>query len=107
MSASRDRGAQAERTGLAWERTAAALGTAAIVIGRITAERLGAVALVLAGAGALGCVLLLVRGRRRGARWGAALTGGHPGPSGDAVLVAAGVVMLLAGLEVARLLLGP
>jgi uncharacterized membrane protein YidH (DUF202 family) len=105
VSAPRDRGAQPERTGLAWERTAAAMGTAAVVVGRLAAERLGVAALFLAGAGLAGSVVLVLRGRRRGHRFTGALLGDGGAPGGVAVLGAAAVVALLAVLEVTGLLL--
>jgi putative membrane protein len=62
-----DRGAQQERTTLAWRRTGLALVVGALTVGRLTVDTLGPVVVVpvlLAAAGAAWVVRGALRGRR-------------------------------------------
>lgn len=93
-------GAQAERTSLAWTRTGLALLVAVLIAVRLSAGRLGAVAIILAGAGGVAAVLALTLARRRYHKAHAA--------ANDARLPAlvAGVTFLLAAMEVGYAITG-
>ncbi|MEV0678973.1 DUF202 domain-containing protein [Actinosynnema sp. NPDC050436] len=95
-----DRGAQNERTALAWQRTALAMIAGSAVLARLTVPRVGLAAVVGMGVtAALGIVVLVAarwryREGRRGRRTGAVL---------PAAVAAGTVVMVL--VELAALLL--
>ncbi|MGY1714800.1 DUF202 domain-containing protein [Geodermatophilus sp. SYSU D01106] len=105
-----DGGLQAERTALAWRRTALAMAVAAVGAGRLAAPVLGALALVLAGAGLLQAVAAGAGARRRHREVRASLLtrgdlSGVPGGGLPvAALAAAGV---LTGLLALAFVLGP
>ena len=58
-------GLQAERTALAWRRTALAMAVAAIGAGRLAAPAIGAVAIALTGMGLLLALMVALSARRR------------------------------------------
>lgn len=60
-----DAGLQAERTALAWQRTALALAVAALAAGRLLAPTLGLVAVVPAALGLVQAVVAGLAARRR------------------------------------------
>ncbi|MFW3169324.1 DUF202 domain-containing protein [Geodermatophilus sp. CPCC 206100] len=60
-----DSGLPAERTALAWRRTALAMAAAAVGAGRLAAPVLGSAALVVAAAGLLQAALVAGTARRR------------------------------------------
>ncbi|GAA4734041.1 hypothetical protein GCM10023328_12120 [Modestobacter marinus] len=60
-----DTGLQAERTALAWRRTALAMAVGAVGAGRLAVPVLGALALVAAVAGLAQAALVAVAARRR------------------------------------------
>ena len=60
-----DTGLQAERTALAWQRTALAMAVGAVGAGRLAAPVLGPISLVLAGAGLLQALAVAATARRR------------------------------------------
>jgi uncharacterized membrane protein YidH (DUF202 family) len=60
-----DLGLQAERTALAWQRTALAMAIGALVAGRLAVPVFGAGSLVVAVLGVVGAVVVLVVSRRR------------------------------------------
>jgi putative membrane protein len=97
MSNHRVPGLQAERTALAWQRTAAGLLLGAVVVGRLTAGPLGRTALVATGAVVVLAGWLVVAGARRRLRR-LRTTGG----SAPALLVTA--VVGLAGVELCALM---
>lgn len=90
--------AAVERTALAWQRTALALVVAAAVVGRLTLEELGPLALVGGGLAALAAAALLAVGSR------------PRGPvvrrGGLAPLVTTLVVATVGGLELVAVLRG-
>lgn len=94
------RGAQAERTSLAWTRTGLALLVAVLIAMRLSAERLGVLAVILASAGSIAAVgaLALAQRRYRNAR----------AVANDARLPAlvAAVTFVLAAMEIGYALTG-
>ena len=60
-----DTGLQAERTALAWQRTALAMAVGAVGAGRLAAPVLGAVSLVVAVVGLLQALAVAATARRR------------------------------------------
>ncbi len=95
----RDRGAQNERTSLAWQRTALAMIGGSAVLTRLTVDRLGPVALVgMAVTVSLGVVVLVASRLRyqEGRR-------GHPGGAGLPAAVAVGTAAMIL-VETAALL---
>jgi uncharacterized membrane protein YidH (DUF202 family) len=60
-----ERGAQPERTALAWQRTGLSLALAAVVLARLTWEQLGGWALVVLAASMGLCAWVLVESRLR------------------------------------------
>lgn len=96
-----ERGAQNERTSLAWTRTGLALLVAAILAARLGAERLGAAALLaggIAGATAI-TVLVITRARYRAAHL--ALHDDRELPDGVLPGAVAAIVVVLACVEIA------
>ncbi len=99
-------GAQAERTALAWRRTALGVAAGALVTGRLAAPAAGALAYVLVAAGAVVAVLLswTATRRYRAARRALASSPGQDGPGvGLPTALLAGLAALtglLAGLYV-------
>ena len=102
--------AQAERTALAWRRTALGVGTGAVVAARLVASAAGPAAYALVLAGGVAVVLLFDTARRRYASATRALSGGEragavPGPGAPAAVLAglaalvglAGFVYVVAG----------
>lgn len=89
MTSLDDVGASNERTALAWQRTALAMVAGAAILGRLTFERLGWLAIILLGVAVGLCVWVLAeshwryvqqlghrpRGRARGGRAALALSG--------------------------------
>ncbi len=91
-------GVQAERTDLAWQRTALALGTGSLVAGRLLAPVVGPASWALAVAGLLGAGTVWWLARRRTATWSRLLVDdGSPAPGG-AVLTATAAGVLALGL---------
>ncbi|MBW4717980.1 DUF202 domain-containing protein [Saccharothrix obliqua] len=94
-----ERGAQNERTALAWQRTALAMIAGSAVLARLTADRLGAYALVSLGVTtALGLVVLVAarwryRAGRRGRRGGAVLPAAVAGGTVLMILVEAAALL--------------
>ncbi len=96
-----DRGVQNERTSLAWSRTALSLAACSLLLARLAQLQDVAVALVIALAGVLSSVALLVTGEVRYRRSARRLPSARPivGPVPIALLTAGtlllGVVALL------------
>jgi putative membrane protein len=98
-------GAQAERTALAWRRTALGVGTGALVAARLTVPAVGTVAYVLGSVGGLLAAGLFWVARQRyraavRALEGRPPAGGAAGPPIAVVAVLATVTGLLALLHV-------
>ncbi|RKT55127.1 DUF202 domain-containing protein [Saccharothrix australiensis] len=95
-----DRGAQPERTALAWQRTALAMIAGSAVLTRLTVDRVGPLALVgLVVTVSLGLVVLVAaRWRYREGRRG------RPGGAGLPLAVAVGTVAMIVVESVALLL---
>lgn len=100
-----ERAYQNERTALAWQRTALSLMVAAVVLARLGYERLGPVAVALAGLGLVisGWVFWTSRAKYR-SRAGIRL--GRPAGGRSSAALAA-TVALLAAMELANLLGSP
>ncbi|MGI5243020.1 DUF202 domain-containing protein [Dactylosporangium sp. CA-139066] len=81
----RDPGLQAERTTLAWSRTALALAGASLLAARALAAVVGVAAAVPAVAGGLAALAVVVAARRRYRRWTAAGRTERPGVSNAAL----------------------
>lgn len=96
-----DRGAQNERTALAWTRTALALLVGVVLASRLAAESLGPAAVVFGLVVAPASLLVLVLARRRYRRSHEALHGARALPDGKLPGLVALVTLLLAALEIA------
>ncbi|MGY1743317.1 MULTISPECIES: DUF202 domain-containing protein [unclassified Blastococcus] len=104
-----DSGAQAERTALAWRRTALGVAAGAAVAARLLAPGSGPGSWALVAAGGLLAALLFRTARRRGEAAARSLAGeaaaGVPGPGRPAALLA-GLATLLGLLAAGYLVLG-
>lgn len=96
-----DRGAQNERTALAWTRTALALLVGVVLASRLAAESLGPAAVVFGLVVAPVAVAVLVLARRRYLRSHAALQAERLLPDGKLQGLVALVTLLLGVLEIA------
>ncbi|MGY1807107.1 DUF202 domain-containing protein [Blastococcus sp. SYSU D00669] len=105
-----DRGLQAERTALAWRRTALAMAVAAVGAGRLAAPVIGVLAVVLAAVGLVQAAFVGYRAERRYRSVHASLTtrgdlgGARAGGLPIAALALSGVAVGLLALAFA---LGP
>ncbi|TDC48651.1 DUF202 domain-containing protein [Jiangella ureilytica] len=96
-----DRGAQNERTALAWTRTALALLVGIVLASRLAAESLGPAAVVFGLVVAPAALLVLLLARRRYRRSHEALQTARALPDGKLPGLVALVTLLLAVLEIA------
>ncbi|GHS88968.1 hypothetical protein AGMMS50218_14090 [Actinomycetota bacterium] len=100
-------GVQAERTDLAWQRTALALGTGSLVAGRLLTPVVGPVGWALAVAGLLCAATLWWLARRRTAAWSRRLVDdASPAPGGAVLTATAAGVLVLALAALAAVLSG-
>jgi uncharacterized membrane protein YidH (DUF202 family) len=88
----RDPGLQAERTTLAWSRTALALAGTALLAARTLGAVLGGPAAALAVAGGLAALVAVVAAHRRYRRWTAAGRTHRPGASNAALACVAALL---------------
>ncbi|WP_349628269.1 DUF202 domain-containing protein [Cellulomonas hominis] len=102
-------GVQAERTTLAWHRTALSLAVGALAAGRVLEPVTGAWVWALAVTGALVAGALGWAGGRRSRAWALVLAGGHGSPAvrapGAGLLAAAALGSLVLGGAAAALVL--
>ncbi len=96
-----DPGAQNERTSLAWTRTGLAVLMAAVLAARLTAGRLGGLAVVVGALAVPAGLAVLVLAVRRYQAAHRALHGGGPLPDGRLPALIAAAVLLVGVLEVA------
>lgn len=101
-----DRGAQNERTALAWTRTALAMLVGVVLAARVAAEPLGVAAVVFGVVVAPIAVAVLVLARRRYHRSHEALHMAGALPDGRLPALVAVVTLLLALLEIAYAVAG-
>lgn len=104
MSTLFDRGAQNERTRLAWQRTLLSLVVCALVVGRLVATQALLVGVAVAAVTLAAVVTLAVLSRRRYRSADSALRGSTVRPDGRAALVLTLLILTVAAGATALLL---
>lgn len=100
-----DDGAQVERTSLAWTRTGLAMLVGTLLAARMTAHRLGAVAIIVAAVACAATIASLMLARRRYRRAHHTLQSGHGElPDGRLPALVATVALLLGAIELTYML---
>jgi uncharacterized membrane protein YidH (DUF202 family) len=94
-----DPGLQAERTALAWRRTALAAGVAGLVIGRLTLHHLGIATLAVSGAAVLAAVWVMATAASRYRGMDRTMSAMTPLPDGRTPALLALSVVLLCAVE--------
>ncbi len=103
MTGPADPGLQAERTSLAWTRTAVALVAVALLVLRV-AERLGAAGIGAIAVATVGAVLIVAAHRRRYRRASASLREERGDPAITATIAMSGGAVLLGIVAMAAIL---